>query len=126
MAQAMPPLVKAAGPLSKDEQDLIGYYGMPAGARRYICGSNNEDEPVLSHLFVNEDIVRNAVAWELRVEAQATLLIKVEEDDDEDEEDEEDEDKDEQEKFDKLEFEEEINKVRLKENKKKLPVSNNN
>ncbi len=62
MARATPPLVKAAGPLSKNEQDIIGYHEMPAGARRYICGPNEEYEPVLSYLFVYEDMVRDAGA----------------------------------------------------------------
>jgi ligand-binding sensor protein len=118
MAQAMPPLAKAAGPLSKDEQDLIGYHEMPAGTRRSICRPKDEDEPVISHPFVNEDMVRDVGAWELMVEAQVILLKKEEEDDDEDEEEEDDEDEDEEEKLDKLEFEEEMNKVRSKENKK--------
>ncbi len=64
MAQAMPPLVKAAGPLSKEEQDVIGYHEMPADTRRYICGPNDEHELVLSHLFENEDRIRDARAWE--------------------------------------------------------------
>ncbi len=42
MAQSMPPLVMAAGPLSNEEQDLIGYHEMPAGDRRYICGPNKK------------------------------------------------------------------------------------
>ncbi len=118
MAQAMPPLVKTAGPLSKDEQGLIGYHEMPAGAQRYICGLNDEDELVLSHHSVNEDMVRDAEAWELMVEAQAISLKKEEEDDDEDEEGEDDEDEDKEEKFDKLEFEDKMNKVCSKEIKK--------
>ncbi len=75
-AQAMPPLVKAVGPLSIDEQDLISYHEMPAGARHYICGPNGEDEPVRSHFFVNEDMIRDAGVWELIVKAQAVLLKK--------------------------------------------------
>jgi hypothetical protein len=62
MAQAMPPLVMAAGSRPNEEQDLIGYHEMPAGARRYICGPNEADEPVLSHLFVNEEMVKDAGA----------------------------------------------------------------
>ncbi len=69
MAQAMPLLVKAAGLLSKDEQDLFCYHEIPAGARHYMCGPNEEDQPVLSHLFINEDIVRDTGAWELMVQA---------------------------------------------------------
>jgi hypothetical protein len=53
----MPPLIKAAGRLSKDEQNLIGYNEMPAGAQCYIYVPNNENKFVLSHLTVNEDMV---------------------------------------------------------------------
>ncbi len=62
MAQAMHPLVMAAGSLSNEEQDLIGYHEIPAGARCYICGLNEDDERVPSHLFVNEEMVKDAGA----------------------------------------------------------------
>ncbi len=80
-AQAMPSLVMAADPLSNEEEDHIGYHEMLAGARHYICGPNEEDELVFSHLFVNVEMVKDAGAWQLMVKTHALPLKKYEQED---------------------------------------------
>jgi hypothetical protein len=76
MAQAMPPLMKAARPLMAEEENEIGYTKMDAGQKRYVCGHDDGGLEVLSHVFVDEAMVIAAGAKDAMVEMQAILLKK--------------------------------------------------
>jgi hypothetical protein len=79
MAQAMPSLMKAARPLTSEEEIGIGYYEMDPGRKRYVCGPGDGDQRVLSHVFVDESMVIFAGAREVIEEKQAILLHKTRE-----------------------------------------------
>ncbi len=74
MAQAMPPLMKVPCPLTAVEEDSIEYYKMDARRKRYICGPDDGDEKVLSHVFVDESMVISAGGKALLEEMQEILL----------------------------------------------------
>jgi hypothetical protein len=77
MAQAMPSLMKAARPLTSEEEIGIGYYKMDAGRKRYVYGPGDGDQRVLSHVFVDESMVISAGAREVIEEMQAVFLHKI-------------------------------------------------
>jgi hypothetical protein len=77
MAQAMPPLMKVPCPLTAEEEVLIGYSKMDAGRKRYVCGPDDGDEKVLSHVFVDESLVISAGAKELWKRCKRYCLRKM-------------------------------------------------
>jgi hypothetical protein len=74
MAEAMPPLLGSGRPLTAGEDEMVKYYQMLAGVPRYVCGPNADNAPVLSDLYLDEQMVIDAGARALMEEAQAVLL----------------------------------------------------
>jgi hypothetical protein len=68
MAQAMPPLIKAARPFTRTEEARIGYQVMDARLKHFVCGHTDVDLPVLSHVFVDEEMAIAAGANDMIVE----------------------------------------------------------